>query len=316
MAKVRSKYENKLTGKVNEEQVYRDYKKHHSTSLIVGVLVIVCGYIFFFTTPLVFHKPAEVYNTPYNEPQSLSGTSTVSIDDWIYSKNQNLMEIRLNIQNSEFNRNNFKYSSYCNFDLESSGVKKLKVKEQINDINNIIVWIYNVPKDFNSCVLGIFNDSGNSLNLYINKNTVHTSNGIKKLSLYEYRIDNYNNIIKSYNKDIEKNKKDIIKYNKIINEINKKIKTIRSREMYQSKSEVENSENQILSYENDIKNRTDDISTAKSNISSDNEKIKEYKSVIDKIKKHIKEGSTQNSNSASTETTTAPTTAVVNNNTD
>lgn len=276
-----------LTTQMNEKKTYKDFKRNNSKGIILSIFLIVSINVFFFLSPVIFHKRSEVSFTQLKVEEEITDTLSVVIEDWKYSKSQNLMEVQLSVNNTDLylKNNDIKFSSACNFIEESKGTKGLRSKVILNEINTIVLWIYDIPTDYNTCVLFCTVGNKEPVSLYTNCGKVNVVKNISKQSQENYRIERLEYEITRKEKRINNYKKKINEYLLEIEKINEKIDEKRQEEIYESESNIKKIENDIYSLKNDINNKQTYIDEYNEKISVLQSNIKEYKNLINKIRK-------------------------------
>lgn len=269
--------------KINKKSVYQHFKKDNNKKIRLVILLVVLGYAFFFFSPLIFHQPSKANYTPYNIEYTI-GRSSISVESWKYSKKQGLMEITLRINNISSEEVKYDYFVLCNFNEASKGKTNLKVEEVSKEINYAVVWIYNVPEDFNGCAMLITeNGTDNNITIQTEKDRVEKTDNIRLLTVEERHIIKYKESIKSLKKEIDAEKKKIKKYNKDIKNYRELIEKTQKTELYQSEEEIEKTEGLISSYKVEIDDLRTLIAQSNKNIDENEKEISKYEALIKKI---------------------------------
>lgn len=274
---------------INKKKIYKEYKRNKNLGLKLCFALVLAIYTFFFLSPYIFHQSSKVDYTPYNEDYTIEKTS-VSVESWKYSKKQNKMEIILNINNFSSTVINYNYYAFCNYDESSRGKTQLKIKEKLKEINYAVLWIYNIPKDFNGCAVLITenHDIDKGLTIQTNKSKVEQTDNISLKSIEDYHITKYKKIINELNKSIEKENKSIAKCKKSIEQYKKMIIDTQKTEIYQSEKEVAQTEKTIDSYRSKISVLNSNIEESNNNITDLKNQIAKYDNLINRIKKEEK----------------------------
>jgi hypothetical protein len=265
--------------KIKFQEVYSKYNKKHNLSMQIGILLIFILYLFFFLSPVIFVSPSSTEYTKLNEMQSLGDDRTVGVEIWKYSKSQQLMEVQLNIENNSYDGEDYyDYTSFVNFIAESKGKEQISVEIKLQQLNFVVIWLHDIPDDFNSCSLNIYlkNDDETYASVFTNSKKVKKVDEIIEKSEEEYQIEKIEREIKKYNKQIEKNNKKIETLKEEINTIRIHIEETKKNEAYQSKSEILESEELIESYNNQISDREYQISSLQKDNTDAKSKITEY----------------------------------------
>lgn len=236
-------------------------------------------------SPVIFHKRSEVSFTPLKELEEITDTISVTIEDWKYSEKQSLMEVQLSINNTDLYIKNDKirFSTACNLMEESKGTKGLNSEVILNELNTVVLWIYDIPSDFNTCVLFCAVEDEEPTSLYTNCDKVNRVENISKKTQESYRIERLKYEIKQKKNEIKKLKEDIDKHQTEIEKINEKIIEKRQEELYESESNIKLIEDDIYSLKKDLTIKQTTIDDYNKQISVLRSEIKEYRNLIDKI---------------------------------
>lgn len=268
------------------DRIYKLYNKKHNVSMMLGIIFIILLYVFFFMSPSIFHKPSDVEYTNLGQKVSLGDERVIEIEFWKYSPNQNLMEVQLNVENNAYDGNDYyNYTSFVNFQAESKGKEQLPIEIKLQQINFVVLWIHDVPQDYNSCSLNVYmkNDESVYASVFTNYEKVKKVNKIKSMTETDYQIEKIKRDIKALKKQINKNNNKIVKINKEISNIEKHINELKKNEIYQSESEIEISEDQIDSYNSQIEERNSRIALLQESNADNRAKIIEYRELKEKI---------------------------------
>lgn len=280
--------ENGVIANMSDKKILKLYQKNRNTFMIISFILIIGLYIFFFMSPTIFRVPAETMYTSLGVEESFGSGRTVKIISWNYSPSQELMEIQLELSDAYGDtKSGYSFSSFVNYAVESKGATQLPIEKKMEQYNLVVIWLHNVPEDFNTCSLNIYPPEGDDDigELYTNSDRVKKVKSINAKSEAQYRIEVIKINIKALEKSIKSNETKINRIYKEIRANNVLIQEIRDNEKYQSEDEIRNSEETIKEYQNDNKKKQSDISLYRSKNSDNKYDIQEYKKLIEKIKK-------------------------------
>lgn len=249
--------------------------KTKNTNRVLGTmfLVIVLVYIFFFTSNFTLGGETLKAGTKLNTPISFENCN-VTIENWKYSKEQQLMEIELDIDR-------LTYSNVIKYDF--IGYQKDKttysVDRIVDDKDYLVLHIDPVPQDFKEFTIQFTlqeDDSENSiLNLHTNANEVENVDVIETLTKKEYIEAKVKRTLKHYNNEISNVRKDIEKNNQLIEKLQVQITEIEEKKKYYTAEELDEANQQIA----DINSTIEDYNKL---IEEDNAQIEEFQAKIQK----------------------------------
>jgi len=234
--------------------------KKQKNILIIFIVLILSGYMFFFMSPLLFSDSSEIKQTPFNKNQSLGNGRTVSVSSWEYSQKQALMEVQLDISNTN-------YDGLDLYDFavvtKSGSYKSVKIYQVVQDSDFVVLLIKGIPENFKitSLRMAVHGGDGTIIKLYTSEDTVTYCKEIKEKTKKDYYIEKIDNKIAVIEKDNKKLSEEIKKIKDTITNINKKNVELSKSEKYQTENEIINTENQIANNNNRISNFTDQINS-------------------------------------------------------
>lgn len=269
------------------EKLAKLRNKNRNKGLIISFSMIVLLYIFFFMSPIIFRTPSEVEYTPIGLKEYLSEGREVSIESWKYSKKQDLMEVMIDIENNAYDGKDFyNYTAYVNFQEASKGKEQLAVEIKLQQINFVVLWLHDVPEDFNSCVVTVYmkDKTETSASLYTNYSKVETVNNLSNKSETEYQIEKIERNISKLRKKIKANNSDISDLQKEIKIIKTHIGEEQDNKSYQTKREQQKTEEIIEDYRTQISDREFEIGELQKDNASHQSKITEYENLISRLR--------------------------------
>ena len=271
-----------------EKEIYRRYRRNNSKHLIIGLIVIILGYIFFFTSPLTFHKRSETKYTDIGETVFFDNDVTFKISSWCYQEDKSLMEVVLNVNNKslDYYESEFVFKAFSNHIEEAAGVDECKVEKQIEMFNFISLWIYDIPKDFNTCALYISAagaDNAPIIQIYTCSEQVERVDVIEKKDIKTYKSQEYEAKIAELQVVIDENTDEINALYNQNKEYENLIKKTKESQQFLTKEEIEQSNNTIGTYETIIENNEKAIINLQMDNTSLYEEIDTYKGLIKDI---------------------------------
>lgn len=281
---------------VNVESIIN---KNHNKGIIILLLVVISGYVFFLLSPVLFHETPDKSLTELNtEIGFINGRLTV--DEWIYSSKQHIMEVCCST--TGFNPKEIMIESSCNYTYRSKGSSPLKCEIGYSTSDYFVVFIYEIPEDF-YCVsirgteqpTTETNNTASTDNEYEPEDNEETSFGyiytcvddvekVDKINVdktdNEFTIEKTERQI-SFNEDmIEANDAVIKQLKSNIEEYRENIKTIKSEKSFQIESEREKSDGKINELENTISGLNQQITQLETENARLKKEISDYKTVI------------------------------------
>lgn len=261
--------------------------KNRNRGLMLSFMLIILLYVFFFMSPVIFRTPSESEYSPIGSKETLGEGREISVESWKYSKKQSLMEVLIDIENNAYDGKDFyDYTAYVNFQEASKGKEQLAVEIKLQQINYVVLWIHEVPEDFNSCAVTVYmkDKSDDSASLYTNSKKVETVNKLSNKSEAEYQIEKIERNIAKLNKSISSNNKRIRSLRKEITTINSHITEAQNNKSYQTKNEQQKTDDIIEDYRTQISDREYEIGNLQKGNASAQSKITEYQGLIKTLK--------------------------------
>ena len=266
--------------------------------IIVFLLVIFSGYAFFFLSPVLFHETPEKQVTNLNESMSFINGGLITVNDWKFSKSQNVMEVCCSV--SGINTRELIIEASCNFSYRSKGAKALNAAIAYTSSDYFVAYVFNIPDDWYCVSLRGFIDSESATEettvesyvedekepsaygyLYTCVENVKTVESIPEqkteadyvVERNEARISFNESLIEANNKEMDKLKKSITEYEQTISEISKE-------KVFQISSEREKSDLKIKTLKSEIENLNNQIRKYETKNKTLQEEISEYKTLI------------------------------------
>ena len=269
------------------EKLYKMRTKNRNRTMLISFILIVLCYIFFFMSPVIFKTPSESEYTPIGEKEFLTDGREIIIESWKYSPKQALMEVLIDIENEAVDGKDFyDYTAFVNFLEASKGKEQLAVEIKLQQINYVVLWLHDVPEDFNSCAVTVHmkGKSDDSATLFTNKDKVENVNKLTVKSKTEYQIEKISRNIAKLQRKISDNNKEINKLKKEIKTINSHITEEHNNLIYKTLREQEKVKAVIEEYREQISDREYQIGNLQKDNKACNSKITEYNNLIGKLK--------------------------------
>jgi flagellar biosynthesis chaperone FliJ len=277
-----------------------------NTAIIVMLAVIVFGYAFFFLSPRIF-LPSEdsLLYTDLRTPVVINSDHSVTIENWIYSKNEKQMQIILSFDNTAIDASEeYIFQAVSRNVVKESKEVKYEVTYQSSSFVNVM--LYNIPDDFNELALNVGyvadddiltdesaqkgeNKNAAYTTVYTNKYKVENADKIEPLSVVEMYINKLNDEIDGYESDIENLTQKISDAEESQKEILTKVDQLNKDKEYMTVNEVKKIDEQISAYETSYKSYTDKISGYEESIDEKNDDISTAKAKIKELENIIKE---------------------------
>lgn len=219
------------------EETYSVWKRSSQRVIMMVIaLVIVLGYVFFFTSPM-FIKDKEADNdpTPLGEAQAFGedGDKSMTIDTWRYSPSQGLMELKLDVTNEAYDGRD-RYVFQPEFQgVDESELSSVWVEPMVSDPDFIVLIVHNVPADWVGIGLEVFypghTKSDPLLELYASADSITRVDHLKLLTSNGYRAAVVDEQIAGVQKQIRTRQKQIQANNTRISNMDKEAQRINSK---------------------------------------------------------------------------------------
>lgn len=263
----------------------KEKKLQHKNFIIRAFIIFLfLGYGFFFTSTLWGDNEA-VKATPYADV-IIKHDRNLTLDTWKYSKDQNLMEVQLSIQNNALD--GYDQYTFKAIDKEHGFL----TVDPILEAPDLIVLQFHVPSSWQSLSLQLyFPDevaSGDFQSFYMNRESVESVSEIKTLSENGYRIEKCKRDITYTEKAIQEAQKKIEDNNNRILTYEQEIQTIENDMIYQTSKEQENSQHLIDTAKSNIDQLNRNITSTQDSIKENQEKIKMLKKRLNSLEEELK----------------------------
>lgn len=271
------KLKDQLTRERNER-----IKKKNGKFLKMFLLIFIVGYAFFFTSNFILPVATpKITATPIGKAQEVNHRS-VTVVSWDYSKEDDEMEIILEISNNSLDGiNRYRFSAV----EKTKGRIDCQMVLQRNDF--VVLHLTDVPGRFSEISLRMLIPAGNDteeseMRFYTHKDAVTYVNDIKTRDEESYRllaidkkIENSKQLIEQYENDIKTERKKITEADKRIAEIDKNIKYLAGDDLENAQSDRSTLVSDVSRAEGNIENLSKQIEDEKAKITLQEAKRKE-----------------------------------------
>lgn len=250
--------------------------------LIITAIVIVLGYIFFFTSPYIFNTSRVNKDdlSPVGEPISFANGKTVTIDTWDYCPTSNAMEVKLFITDNAYDGKN-KYDFAVG--VFKGNAKNIQVQQIVSDLDLIVLVIRNLPEEFDAVLLRMYNEGDEHkndnflINLYAQEASVHRVETLPAKTSNEYRAEVIDERISTLNASIDEVTAKMKENKDTITGLNQQIAELQTRKHNSTDVELENINDKIETIQQKKKELNSENSSLKDDIKEYNKQIYQYK---------------------------------------
>lgn len=263
---------------VNEEKKSRfrsldKERKKKNTILKVFIFVFIGGYTLFFTSNIWYPSNADMVKaTAYNKEIEWNERK-VSLLSWTYSKQQNLMEVQLEITNSSLD-------GFDQYEYEVLDRKKgyFTVEPILEETDFIVLHIKDLKRGWSELSLRFTlpgsEEVENTLKIYTNIEEVEEVDSIEVRSKEQYYAERIGARIDMYSSMIEDLQMEINDMDEQIKNANVRIAELKDSEVYQTEQQKKETEELIVSLDSDIQMMEIDIKNKEEDIKEYEERIK------------------------------------------
>lgn len=251
-------------------------KRNRNIFFSIVLFLFIGGYTVFFTSRFWLRIPVRSGNATKIGTTVDWNDREVKLIRWEYSKQQNEMEVELDITNKRYDGiNRYKFSAV---DLNGN---PLYVDKIIEEDDWIVLQIKDLPSRWSDISLRMDmpkESEDTTLKLYSSLQDVKKVGKIEKRSRTEYKVLRCDSQIADYNKKIQKAEQKQGKLNQENLRIDDKIAELKEKETYQTDEEKENTEQLISDAESQKQMNTDEMEELKN-------KVTEYQQRVSNIEK-------------------------------
>ena len=262
-------------------------KMRANGNLILKIMffIMITFYVFSFSSNYIFApKESDLLYTPLKQDNPIDNLN-VQINDWKYSKSQNMMEVDLTLDDESADLYDLSFLSKAR--MTGNELQSLDSETIYDSSSYIVIFIKDIPENYNEVLLSVTselktNNSSESVSLYTNRYKATKVDKIAKKTDIEYQVDRLNIGLENYQNKIDSSQKKINNYNKTITDSTKEIEKLRAEQKYLTTDEIAESEDKISAFQQSIKSANDSIK-------SEQDKSRTYQQKLDEIKLKIKE---------------------------
>lgn len=262
-------------------------KMRANGNLVLKIMfcIMVAFYVFSFSSNYIFApKESDLLYTPLKQDNPIDNLN-VQINDWKYSKSQNMMEVDLTLDDESADLYDLSFLSKAR--MTGNELQSLDSETIYDSSSYIVIFIKDIPENYNEVLLSVTselktNNSSESVSLYTNRYKATKVDKIAKKTDIEYQVDRLNIGLENYQNKIDSSQKKINNYNKTITDNTKEIEKLRAEQQYLTTDEIAESEDKISAFQQSIKSANDSIK-------SEQDKSRTYQQKLDEIKLKIKE---------------------------
>lgn len=255
----------------------RIMKNNHNYTMVLFALLVISGYIFFFSSKEIFGENKVLKFSDMNTIVKSDETNReITLTKWIYCPETLTMEIELSIVNKNYDGND----SYDYSIIDRKG-KKYECNVVISAPTIQVIQIYNVPENFKELRLAMnMGDKTELAKYYTNQNQVE---GVDEIitydSLNDYYIAKLDRYIKQYEDEIEDVKGQIEDQNQTYNNYNDLLNNLVLQKNYAAGDELDGLNKQIADTNKLMISTTSTINDLKNIIKDKEKKIGDYKAI-------------------------------------
>ena len=260
----------------------RNYK---SRKYNIALVVIVIGYLFFFSSNSLFNSEGDVMSTPFNKEIALPNYKMI-MKNATYSNENGILEVNFSIEKTSVT---FSGELLLEAKERNNPTKKLDVN-MINLNGKDYTVIVKLPKEWTTILL-LFtedNESKTSAKFYVDRRESVEDKLLKEKSKKDYLLQTVDEEIKDVNKQIEENNKQIEEKNKEIDQLKNEINRLEIDRKYLTESElidmntkIDSLYSQKLDTEKSIQELNKSNEELKAKIEKLNLKKEDYKKILD-----------------------------------
>ncbi len=239
------------------------------------------GYLFFFTSNMIFPNHTKYMFTPPGQVANFSSTRTVTLERWNYSPAQKIMELIVTMENNDFDSNN-EYQSSCVINVKGKEYQAV-MTPIINEENYYVMQIKNVPNNFSQATLQIKiknDDTSKTVKLYTNQDEIKLVDNITAKTKNEYVKEQTQDNMKQY-------KAVIVELQNKNDEILIQISNIKTANQKLEDDKKYQTENEIAETNQKINRNNSEMKKLQENIKANEGLIAEHQLKLDKAKEKI-----------------------------
>lgn len=255
-------------------------KSSSNVSMILMILFIISGYVFFFSSKALFGQSDKKLKFTNMNTVITIDKHDITLGKWVYCASTKTMEIELDIVNKNYDGNDT-YS----FDVVDKSGKKYETQAVIAAPTMDVVQIYNVPEQFYEMRIAVNVEYGNSVSqdtakFYTNERDVEQVPEIVTYNtLNDYYVAKLNRYIENYNNEIADINKKVDEETVNLNNCKELLQSLTTQKSYTAGDELANINKQLDDTNKQIGTITAAINGYKKDISDIQKKIDDYKAI-------------------------------------
>ncbi|MDI9218136.1 hypothetical protein [Clostridium tertium] len=218
--------------KENYQYKNRNYK---SKKYNIATIIIVLGYLFFFTSNSIFNSEGDIMSTPFDKEIALPNYK-IKMKNSMYSNENKILEVNFSIE-----KTNVIYSGELKVEGKErkNPGKKLDVK-MINLNGKDYSIIVKLPKEWTTVLLEFRDESEaeNKVKFYVDRRESVEDEALKEKTRKEYLLQTVYEELENVNKNILENKNQIEEKNKEITQLDSEINRLEVEKKYLTDSEL------------------------------------------------------------------------------
>ncbi|WP_154840673.1 hypothetical protein [Clostridium paraputrificum] len=253
----------------------RNYK---SRKYNIALVVIVIGYLFFFSSNSLFNSEGDVMSTPFNKEIALPNYKMI-MKNATYSNENGILEVNFSIEKTSVT---FSGELLLEAKERNNPTKKLDVN-MINLNGKDYTIIVKLPKEWTTILL-LFtedNESKTSAKFYVDRRESVEDKSLKEKSKKDYLLQTVDEEIKDVNKQIEEKNKEIDQLKNEINRLEIDKKYLTESELIDMNTKIDSLYSQKLDTEKSIQELNKSNEELKAKIEKLNLKKEDYKKILD-----------------------------------
>lgn len=282
---------NKEKNQKKSSQVDKVYKKTKASKLyLASVFTFLTLLVMIIFSPLVLEKDYDYTTVKLNDPQNISSTLNLVVDDIEINRETGLFKLILRFKNENDVKSlsNIKTEYKLNY-ITNKGKNEVKTKVIKLSDEYTVIYYEGLPKNFGVISVTVQPryvypelESSNDLKekeikFYVVDKDLKDNPKLQIQTTSELKKENFDYQIKAVNEDISKVKEDIKKL-QLANELSRKdIKKAEDKLEFETADEQVDTKNEISSLKNSITNNNDQIEELEQTIKGYEEKIKQLK---------------------------------------
>lgn len=260
-----------------------NFKKSYKYKILL--VVIVLGYVFFFSSGVIFKSNSGTTSTELNREITLRN-SKIMIKDMSFNEETKLLQVKISTNKTNINfANDYEFEAIEKENLN----KKLNVEFLNIDDNNIVVFL-NTSKKWSAIALDVKEKNSKEVGeerIYIDKESCAINNELERKIKEEYKIENLEDEIKVVDETILKYQNEIEEMKTTIKNTEEEIKKLESEKEYLTEKEKMEANQKIDSYKSNIDTLKNSIIDIENKILDEKDKNKMLNKKMNDIIKNL-----------------------------